>query len=158
MNSVTSRGGTSIAYERQGRGVAEGSSTARNAPLAAVLAGRFTTYNDDRRGRGESGDTPPYSLEREIEDIEALLAEAGGSAHLYGISSSRQSRRRPWLPREARARRERARWIQALDAAADAIAESVSGAERLRLAGQSHVVDPTAMTAVLEVFFASDSA
>ena len=44
-------------------------------------------YNYDRRGRGDSGDTLPYAVEREIEDIEALIAEAGGSAHLYGVSS-----------------------------------------------------------------------
>jgi pimeloyl-ACP methyl ester carboxylesterase len=44
-------------------------------------------YIYDRRGRGESGDTAPYAVEREVEDVEALIAEAGGSAHLYGISS-----------------------------------------------------------------------
>jgi pimeloyl-ACP methyl ester carboxylesterase len=93
MDRVTSRDGTSIAYERQGVGPAVvlvgGAFVDRseNAPLAAELAGRFTTYNYDRRGRGDSGDTPPYAVEREIEDIEALIAEAGRSAHLYGISS-----------------------------------------------------------------------
>ena len=93
MNRVTSKDGTSIAYDRQGSGPAvilvtgaldDGS---ENAPLAAELAAHFTTYNYNRRGRGESGDTPPYALEREIEDIEALVAEARGSAHLYGVSS-----------------------------------------------------------------------
>jgi pimeloyl-ACP methyl ester carboxylesterase len=93
MSRVTSRDGTSIAYARAGSGPAvilvtggldDGS---ENAPLAAELAERFTAYNYTRRGRGESGDTLPYSLEREIEDIEALVAEAGGSAHLYGVSS-----------------------------------------------------------------------
>jgi pimeloyl-ACP methyl ester carboxylesterase len=59
----------------------------RNAPLAWELAEHFTVYNYARRGRGESGDTPPYAVEREIEDIEALITEAGGSAHLYGVSS-----------------------------------------------------------------------
>ena len=43
--------------------------------------------NYDRRGRGDSGDTPPYAVEREVEDIGALIAEAGGSASLYGHSS-----------------------------------------------------------------------
>ena len=57
------------------------------APVATELAERFTVFNYDRRGRGESGDTLPYAVEREIEDIEALLAEAGGSAHLFGGSS-----------------------------------------------------------------------
>jgi pimeloyl-ACP methyl ester carboxylesterase len=93
MSQVTSRDGTSIAYERTGDGPAvilvtggldDGS---ENAPLAMELAEHFTAYNYQRRGRGESGDTLPYALEREIEDIEALVAEAGGSAHLYGVSS-----------------------------------------------------------------------
>jgi pimeloyl-ACP methyl ester carboxylesterase len=90
---VTSKDGTTIAYDRQGSGPAVilvgGGLVDRseNAPLAAELAESFTVYNYDRRGRGESGDTQPYALEREIEDIEALLAEAGGSAPLYGVSS-----------------------------------------------------------------------
>jgi pimeloyl-ACP methyl ester carboxylesterase len=93
MHRVTSRDGTSIAYERRGTGPAvilvtgaldDGS---ENTPLAVELASHFTTYNYYRRGRGESGDTQPYALEREIEDIAALIEEAGGSAHLYGVSS-----------------------------------------------------------------------
>lgn len=51
------------------------------------MAGSFTVYNYDRRGRGASGDTLPYSVEREIEDLAALIAEAGGSAHVHGVSS-----------------------------------------------------------------------
>jgi hypothetical protein len=90
---VRSKDGTSIAYDRQGRGPAVvlvgGAFVDRseNGPLAAELAERFTVYNYDRRGRGESGDTLPYALAREIEDLDALIAEAGGSAHLYGASS-----------------------------------------------------------------------
>jgi pimeloyl-ACP methyl ester carboxylesterase len=92
-SSVRSADGTSIAYNRQGGGPAvilvgggldDGS---ENAPLAAELAKQFTVYNYARRGRGDSGDTLPYALEREIEDIEALIANAGGSAHLYGVST-----------------------------------------------------------------------
>lgn len=88
-----SRDGTAIAYERRGSGPAvilvgggldDGS---ENAPLAGELAAWFTTYNYARRGRGGSGDTPPYAVEREIEDIGALIAQAGGRAHLYGASS-----------------------------------------------------------------------
>jgi Alpha/beta hydrolase family len=93
MRRVISNDGTSIAYQAVGTGPAvvlvgggldDGS---ENAPLAAELARTFTVYNYARRGRGDSGDTPPYSLEREIEDIEALLVEAGGTAHLYGVST-----------------------------------------------------------------------
>lgn len=92
MQRVTSRDGTPIAYDRAGRGPAvilTGSAISRSehAPLAAELAEHFTVYNYDQRGRGDSGDTLPYAVAREIEDIEALLAEAGGSAHLYGISA-----------------------------------------------------------------------
>ena len=93
MNRVTSKDGTPIAYDRQGSGPAVilvgGAFVDRseNAPLATELAERFTVYNYDRRGRGQSGDTQPYAVEREIEDLQALIAEAGGSAHLYGVSS-----------------------------------------------------------------------
>ena len=93
MARVTSRDGTAIAYERQGSGPAVILVTgglddgAENAPLARELAGAFTAYNYNRRGRGDSGDTPPYAVEREIEDLDALIAEAGGAAHLYGVSS-----------------------------------------------------------------------
>jgi pimeloyl-ACP methyl ester carboxylesterase len=93
MDCVSSKDGTSIAYERQGSGPAvilvgggldDGS---ENAPLVPELAQWFTVYNYARRGRGDSGDTLPYALQREIEDLDALVAEAGGSAHLYGVSS-----------------------------------------------------------------------
>jgi pimeloyl-ACP methyl ester carboxylesterase len=93
MERVTSRDGTSIAYERQGSGPAVvmvgGAAVDRseNAPLAVELAEHFSVYNYDRRGRGGSGDTLPYAVEREFEDLAALIAEAGGSAHAYGISS-----------------------------------------------------------------------
>jgi pimeloyl-ACP methyl ester carboxylesterase len=93
MNKVTSKDGTSLAFDQLGEGPAVilvcGGSVDRssNASLAALLAEHFTVYNYDRRGRGDSGDTPPYAIEREVEDIEALIDEAGGSAFLYGISS-----------------------------------------------------------------------
>lgn len=93
MGTATSRDSTPIAYTRQGSGPAVILATgalddgSENAPLAAELASHFTTYNYNRRGRGESGDTQPYGLVREIEDLAALIAEAGGSAHLYGVSS-----------------------------------------------------------------------
>jgi len=93
MNEVTSRDGTTIAFDRLGEGppvvLVCGGSTDRmaNAPLAELLAQHFTVLNYDRRGRGDSGDTPPYAVEREVEDIEAVIGEAGGSAFLYGTSS-----------------------------------------------------------------------
>ena len=93
MNEVTSQDGTTIAFDRMGEGppliLVCGGSTDRmaNVPLAALLASNFTVLNYDRRGRGDSGDTPPYAIEREVEDIDALTREAGGSAFLYGTSS-----------------------------------------------------------------------
>jgi Alpha/beta hydrolase family len=93
LPQVTSRDGTPIAYHRQGAGppvilvgggLDDGS---ENAPLAIELAARFTVYNYARRGRGESGDTQPYAVERELEDLEALIGQAGGFAHVHGVSS-----------------------------------------------------------------------
>jgi pimeloyl-ACP methyl ester carboxylesterase len=93
MDTVTSRDGTTIAFDRLGDGppvvLVSGGSTDRmaNAGLAAELAAHHSVYNFDRRGRGDSGDTPPYAVEREIEDITAVIEAAGGSANLYGTSS-----------------------------------------------------------------------
>ena len=58
-----------------------------DTPLATALAEHFTVLNYDRRGRGDSTDTLPFAVEREVEDIDALLAAAGGSAALVGLSS-----------------------------------------------------------------------
>jgi pimeloyl-ACP methyl ester carboxylesterase len=93
MNRLTSSDGTTIAFERSGDGppviLVCGGSTDRtaNAPLSELLAEHFTVFNYDRRGRGDSGDTAPYAVEREIEDIDAVIAVAGGSASVYGTSS-----------------------------------------------------------------------
>jgi pimeloyl-ACP methyl ester carboxylesterase len=95
MPTVVSKDGTSIAYNVLGSGPAvilvDGAMGFRwfGAPseLAELLAGEFTVYCYDRRGRGESGDTQPFAVEREIEDIEALLEDASGTGYLYGISS-----------------------------------------------------------------------
>lgn len=92
---VTSRDGTRIAYSRKGTGPAlilvDGAlchrSMGPSAELSKILAGDFTVFTYDRRGRNESGDTPPYAPEREVEDIEALLEAAGGEAFLWGTSS-----------------------------------------------------------------------
>ena len=95
MNQVISKDGTAIAYERSGKGPAlilvDGALCSRAfgpmPKLAALLAEHFTVYMYDRRGRGQSGDTLPYSREREVEDIAALIQESGGSAFLLGLSS-----------------------------------------------------------------------
>ena len=93
MERVRSKGGTTIAYERYGQGppviVVGGAACDRvvTRPLAERLASHFTVFNYDRRGRGDSGDTPPYAVEREIEDLAALIAVAGGTASVYGHSS-----------------------------------------------------------------------
>ena len=90
---LTSRDGTRIAYDTWGKGPAvilvNGALADRsgNAELAQLLAPHYTVYSYDRRGRGGSGDTKPYSVQREIEDIEALIDAAGGSARIYGKSS-----------------------------------------------------------------------
>jgi pimeloyl-ACP methyl ester carboxylesterase len=93
MDKVTSRDGTPIAFERLGDGppvmVVCGATCDRALmhPTAEELAKHFTVFNYDRRGRGDSGDTAPYAVEREIEDLGALIAEAGGRASVYGHSS-----------------------------------------------------------------------
>jgi pimeloyl-ACP methyl ester carboxylesterase len=93
MNNVTSRDGTTIAFDQLGDGppiiLVGGGSVDRsaNAPLAALLASHFSVINYDRRGRGDSGDAAPYAVEREIEDLDVLINKAGGSAFVYGTSS-----------------------------------------------------------------------
>jgi len=95
MPTTTSRDGTSIAYDRDGHGepliLVPGAFSYRCYPgqvkLATLLAARFTVYSYDRRGRGDSGDTKPYAVEREIEDLDAMITAAGGHAHVWGLSS-----------------------------------------------------------------------
>ncbi|MDL5203932.1 alpha/beta hydrolase [Streptomyces sp. ALI-76-A] len=88
-----SRDGTPLAYERTGQGpavvlVSGAMSTGGTVrPLAAALSDRFDVVVYDRRGRGDSGDTLPYAVDREIEDLAALIEVAGGEAALYGVSS-----------------------------------------------------------------------
>src|SRR3712207_1284331 len=93
MHTVTSSDGTAIAFDRLGDGppvvLVCGASTDHraNASLAGLLAEHFTVFNYDRRGRGDSGDTAPYAVEREVEDLDAVIDAAGGSAFVYGTSS-----------------------------------------------------------------------
>jgi len=96
MRTVTSKDGTTIAFDQSGQGPAiilvDGALQYRAfdqgmAPLADLLAQHFTVFHYDRRGRGDSTDTQPFAVAREIEDIEALIDEARGSAFVFGISS-----------------------------------------------------------------------
>ena len=96
MKKVQSADGTTIAFDQLGKGPAiilvggaleQRAMDSETAQLAPLLAQHFTVFHYDRRGRGDSTDTLPYAVEREIEDIDALITEAGGSAFVFGISS-----------------------------------------------------------------------
>jgi pimeloyl-ACP methyl ester carboxylesterase len=93
MHNVRSSDGTTVAFDQWGEGspliYVGGALNDRSsgAALAAILGRSFTVLSYDRRGRGASGDTQPYTVEREVEDLEALIAAAGGSAFVYGMSS-----------------------------------------------------------------------
>jgi pimeloyl-ACP methyl ester carboxylesterase len=95
MHTTASLDGTTIAYDREGDGdplvLVPGAFSYRRYPgqvkLAGLLAARFTVYSYDRRGRGDSGDSKPYSVEREIEDLAAVINASGGHAHVWGLSS-----------------------------------------------------------------------
>ncbi|HZX04986.1 alpha/beta hydrolase [Kribbella sp.] len=93
MEKVTSADGTTIAYDRVGSGsrvlLVGGALCDRNSfrPLADALASEYDVVTYDRRGRGDSGDTAPYDVRREVEDIAALLTALGGTAAIYGHSS-----------------------------------------------------------------------
>jgi pimeloyl-ACP methyl ester carboxylesterase len=95
MTHVTSKDGTRVAYERMGSGPAviliDGAMCSRAfgpmSKIAELMKEHFTVYLYDRRGRGESGDTQPYSKAREVDDIDALVRAAGGSAFAVGLSS-----------------------------------------------------------------------
>ncbi|HSE29713.1 MAG TPA: alpha/beta hydrolase [Candidatus Saccharimonadales bacterium] len=98
MNFVTSKDGTKIAYEKVGSGsplvlvgggLCDRKTSSCGTPLAALLASNFTVYCYDRRGRGDSGggNTEPYSVQCEIDDLKALVAKIGEPVYLYGMSS-----------------------------------------------------------------------
>jgi pimeloyl-ACP methyl ester carboxylesterase len=95
MKTVRSKDGTLIAFDRGGDGppiiLVDGALCYRASgpmgPVAKLLTSDFTVFTYDRRGRGDSSNTGPYSVEREIEDLDALIKEAGGTASVYGISS-----------------------------------------------------------------------
>jgi pimeloyl-ACP methyl ester carboxylesterase len=95
MKKILSKDGTAIAVDRTGNGPAlvfvdgamcyRGSGPSR--PMAAALAGHFTVFTYDRRGRGDSSDNAPYDVQREVDDLEAVIREAGGQAVVLGVSS-----------------------------------------------------------------------
>jgi pimeloyl-ACP methyl ester carboxylesterase len=95
VETVISKDGTPIAFDRSGSGPAlilvDGAMCSRGfgpmPPLAKALASGFTVYHYDRRGRGDSGDGLAYDVQREIEDLDAVVQKAGGSAMVFGISS-----------------------------------------------------------------------
>jgi pimeloyl-ACP methyl ester carboxylesterase len=95
VRKVLSKDSTAIAFDRLGHGspviLVDGALCYRGmgqtGQLAKLLAHHFTVFTYDRRGRGDSGDTAPYAVEREVDDIAALLSEAGGAAFVWGTSS-----------------------------------------------------------------------
>src|SRR5262245_3646319 len=95
MKRVISRDGTPIAFEQSGTGepviLVDGALCSRSfwpmPKLALLLAPHFTVFAYDRRGRNDSGDTLPYAVEREVDDLDAIIKEAGGSAAVLGLSS-----------------------------------------------------------------------
>jgi pimeloyl-ACP methyl ester carboxylesterase len=95
VKKVFSKDGTAIAFDRIGHGspliLVDGALCYRamgpSRPLAKLLAQHFTVFTYDRRSRGDSGGTASYAVEREVEDIEALINEAGGAAFIWGVSS-----------------------------------------------------------------------
>ena len=95
MSTVRSADGTTIGYTRAGQGppliLVDGALCSRSfgpmPKLAEQLTPHFTVYTYDRRGRGDSSDTPPYEPDREVEDVEALVALAGDTVYLHGTSS-----------------------------------------------------------------------
>jgi pimeloyl-ACP methyl ester carboxylesterase len=102
-SSVRSADGTSIAADRSGQGPAvilvHGAFTDRSFPTLVEVGAHgspwFTVHNYDRRGRGDSGNTLPYAVEREVEDLDAVINAAGGSAHVFGGSSGPASPSKP---------------------------------------------------------------
>jgi pimeloyl-ACP methyl ester carboxylesterase len=93
METTTAPDGTTLAYDRVGSGPAlvfvSGVFNLRDtcAPIAAQLADDFTCFTYDRRARGDSANTAPYAVEREVEDLQALIDVAGGRAAVFGYSS-----------------------------------------------------------------------
>jgi pimeloyl-ACP methyl ester carboxylesterase len=95
METVISKDGTTIAFDKKGNGPAivlvDGAFCSRDygvsPKLVPLLCGSFTVYSYDRRGRGESTDTEPYSVDNEIEDLKTIIEKAGEAPFICGFSS-----------------------------------------------------------------------
>ena len=98
MEMITSKDGTNIAFDQNGQGPAlilvggsfeQRAMQSETSNLAAhpILQQHFRVIHFDRRGRGDSTDNHPYAVEREVDDIDALISAVGGSAYISGISS-----------------------------------------------------------------------
>ena len=121
-------------------------------PLARSLAAQFTVLNYDRRGRGDSGDTAPYAVEREIEDIAALIDAAGGSALVFGYSSGAN------LALKAAASGLPITNLVLYEPpfnAAQAAAQTLPHGRLAVLPGQGHDINPDATAPVMAEFLAS---
>lgn len=96
MKTVQSKDGTAIAFDQSGQGPAlilvggafqHRATDPRTTQIAALLSAHFSVIHYDRRGRGDSGNTLPYATERELEDLESLVIEVGGTAFVFAMSS-----------------------------------------------------------------------
>lgn len=163
MSQAISADGTTIGYDRLsdegpvlvlvGGGLDDGT---ENVPLGTHLAGSFTVVNYRRRGRGDSGDTEPYAVQREIEDLAAVIDANGGRAHLFGASSGGA------LALEAAAAGLPIDRIDAhaaglptdfFGAAADAAAAQLPNGRRVTIDVPGHIPDPALLGPVLTAFY-----
>jgi hypothetical protein len=151
-----------------GGGLDDGS---ENEPLAAELAREFTTFNYARRGRGRSGDTAPYSVVRELEDLAALIEIAGGHAHVSGTSSGgmyaleasgaglsvdRVAVYEVPYDVDPDVGERYVEYRREIDAALSS-GDRGGAAERTQLTGQGHVVEPAVFAPILERFLGGET-
>lgn len=128
-----------------------------NLPLGEQLATRFAVVNYPRRGRGDSGDVQPYSVQREIEDLAAVIDAVGGQAHLFGASSGGALAlvTQPVLLTTAATIDPHSTGVPVdfYGAAADAAAEHLPHARRAIIDVPGHVADPATLAPVLTAFY-----
>lgn len=186
MNKVISKDGTPIAFDQMGSGdpliLVDGALCSRSmgpmAKLAPLLAGRFKVIAYDRRGRNDSGDSKPYAVEREIEDIAALIRHAGAPAYVFGASSGAALALKaaasglpirklalyepPYIEQggaklSSAGYREEVSGLIAQDRRDEAVsaADAIPTARRHVLKGQNHNVSVKVLAPVLQEFFAT---